>query len=140
MTPTPPVRPRARRAAPCARRRAAARDADPRARRDDVGEHGVDQYRGIEVEAAERVRAQGEWLLNGAIDWSRLILREDARQGGADYIGEPWSLPLAETRLSTFLAAATADNSRRAPTATPAPTPSSPARSPTPRVSTTCRS
>jgi general secretion pathway protein K len=69
------------------------------------------QYRGIEVESAERVRAQGEWLLNGAIDWSRLILREDARQGGADYIGEPWSLPLAETRLSTFLAGATADNS-----------------------------
>jgi general secretion pathway protein K len=67
------------------------------------------QYRGIEVESAERVRAQGEWLLNGAIDWSRLILREDARQGGADYIGEPWSLPLAETRLSTFLAAANAD-------------------------------
>jgi general secretion pathway protein K len=69
------------------------------------------QYRGIEVESAERVRAQGEWLLNGAIDWSRLILREDARQGGADYIGEPWSLPLAETRLSTFLAGATADGS-----------------------------
>jgi general secretion pathway protein K len=71
------------------------------------------QYRGIEVESAERVRAQGEWLLNGAIDWSRLILREDARQGGADYIGEPWSLPLAETRLSTFLAGATADNTRQ---------------------------
>ena len=69
------------------------------------------QYRGIEVESAERVRAQGEWLLNGAIDWSRLILREDARQGGADYVGEPWSLPLAETRLSTFLAGATADGS-----------------------------
>jgi general secretion pathway protein K len=64
------------------------------------------QFRGIEVESAERVRAQGEWLLNGAIDWSRLILREDARQGGADYVGEPWSLPLAETRLSTFLAGA----------------------------------
>jgi general secretion pathway protein K len=68
------------------------------------------QYRGIEVEAAERVRSQGEWLLNGAIDWSRLILREDARGPNVDYIGEPWSIPLAETRLSTFLAGATADS------------------------------
>jgi general secretion pathway protein K len=67
------------------------------------------QYRGIEVEQAERVRAQGEWLLNGAIDWSRLILREDARGPNVDYIGEPWSIPLAETRLSTFLAGANAD-------------------------------
>ncbi|HEX4510457.1 MAG TPA: type II secretion system minor pseudopilin GspK [Burkholderiaceae bacterium] len=67
------------------------------------------QFRGIEVEQAERVRAQGEWLLNGAIDWSRLILREDARGPNVDYIGEPWSIPLAETRLSTFLAGANAD-------------------------------
>jgi len=68
------------------------------------------QYRGIEVEQAERVRAQAEWLLNGAIDWSRLILREDARGPNVDYIGEPWSIPLAETRLSTFLAGASADS------------------------------
>ena len=63
------------------------------------------QWRGIEVEGAERTRAQGAWLLNGALDWARLILREDARNGGADHLGEPWALPLAESRLSTFLAA-----------------------------------
>ena len=79
------------------------------------------QYRGIEVESAERVRAQGEWLLNGAIDWSRLILREDARQGGADYVGEPWSLPLAETRLSTFLASAGGEGGAQGPEADTGP-------------------
>jgi general secretion pathway protein K len=79
------------------------------------------QFRGIEVEAAERVRAQGEWLLNGAIDWSRLILREDARQGGADYVGEPWSLPLAETRLSTFLASAGGGGGAQGPEADTGP-------------------
>ena len=79
------------------------------------------QFRGIEVESAERVRAQGEWLLNGAIDWSRLILREDARQGGADYVGEPWSLPLAETRLSTFLASAGGSGGAQGPEADTGP-------------------
>jgi len=79
------------------------------------------QFRGIEVESAERVRAQGEWLLNGAIDWSRLILREDARQGGADYVGEPWSLPLAETRLSTFLASAGSGGGAQGPEADTGP-------------------
>jgi len=63
------------------------------------------QWRGIEVEAAERTRSQGLWLLNGALDWARLILREDRRNGGPDHLGEPWALPLAESRLSTFLAA-----------------------------------
>jgi len=63
------------------------------------------QWRGIEIESAERTRAQGSWLLNGALDWARLILREDARNGGSDHLGEPWALPLAESRLSTFLAA-----------------------------------
>jgi general secretion pathway protein K len=61
------------------------------------------QWRGIEVESAERERAQGTWLLNGALDWARLILREDARNGGPDHLGEPWATPLAESRLSTFL-------------------------------------
>lgn len=63
------------------------------------------QQRAIEIEAAERARAQAAWILNGALDWSRLILREDARSGGSDHLGEPWAVPLAEARLSTFLAA-----------------------------------
>ena len=63
------------------------------------------QHRAIQVEAAERARAQAGWILLGALDWSRLILREDARTGNVDHAGEPWATPLAEARLSTFLAA-----------------------------------
>jgi general secretion pathway protein K len=63
------------------------------------------QWRGVETERAERDRAQAAWLLWGALDWTRLILREDARSGGADHLGEPWALPLQESRLSSFLAA-----------------------------------
>jgi general secretion pathway protein K len=64
------------------------------------------QWRGIEVESAERARSQGEWLLNGALDWARLILKSDARAGNTvDHLGEPWAMPLAESRLSTFLSA-----------------------------------
>jgi general secretion pathway protein K len=63
------------------------------------------QWRGIEVERAERSRLQAGWLLVGALDWARLILREDARSGGADHLGEPWAVALQESRLSSFLAA-----------------------------------
>lgn len=62
------------------------------------------QWRSLEVERAERTRLQSSWVLTGALDWSRLILREDARTGGADHLGEPWATPLAEARLSSFLA------------------------------------
>jgi len=67
------------------------------------------QWRSVEIEAAQRARAQSLWILTGAQDWARLILREDARSGGADHLGEPWAVPLAEARLSTFLAANTSD-------------------------------
>ena len=63
------------------------------------------QWRAVQVEAAERARTQSAWILSGALDWARLILREDVRNGGADHLGEPWAVPLAEARLSTFLAA-----------------------------------
>lgn len=63
------------------------------------------QYRAVQVESAERARSQSAWILSGALDWARIILREDARTGGADHLGEPWATPLAEARLSTFLAA-----------------------------------
>jgi general secretion pathway protein K len=64
------------------------------------------QFRAIEVEAAERARLQSAWILSGALDWARLILREDARSANRpDHLGEPWAVPLAEARLSTFLAA-----------------------------------
>ena len=63
------------------------------------------QWRAIEVEAAERERAQSAWVLHGALDWARLILREDARAGQVDHLAELWSVPLLDARLSTFLAA-----------------------------------
>lgn len=61
------------------------------------------QYRSSEIEAAERARVQSGWLLTAALDWARLILREDARSGGADYLSEPWAIPLSEARLTSFL-------------------------------------
>ncbi len=63
------------------------------------------QWRAAEVEAAERARVQAAWVLLGAQDWARLILREDARSGKPTALTEPWATPLAEARLSTFLAA-----------------------------------
>ncbi len=67
------------------------------------------QWRTLEVESAERQRSQARWLLTGALDWARVILREDARAGDAsaptDHLAEPWAVPLQEARLSTFLAA-----------------------------------
>jgi general secretion pathway protein K len=63
------------------------------------------QWRSIEVEGAERARVQSEWILTGALDWARLLLREDGKSGGPDHLGEPWAVPLQEARLSSFLAA-----------------------------------
>jgi len=66
------------------------------------------QYRSVEIEAADRARAQADWILLGALDYARLILREDARANQTtpiDDLGEVWAVPLAETKLSTFLAA-----------------------------------
>jgi general secretion pathway protein K len=74
------------------------------------------QWRAVQVEAAERARSQAHWILGGAVDWARLILREDAFTGGADHLGEPWAVPLAEAKLSTFLAA-DRDNTDDAPEA-----------------------
>jgi general secretion pathway protein K len=75
------------------------------------------QYRAIQVEAAERARTQSAWILNGALDWARLILREDARSGGPTALSEPWATPLAEARLSTFLAADKDNNTESGPDA-----------------------
>jgi general secretion pathway protein K len=68
------------------------------------------QWKGVQVEAAERSRIQSGWILQGALDWARLILREDARSGHATSLNEPWATPLAEARLSTFLATDTEHN------------------------------
>jgi len=75
------------------------------------------QSRAISIEAAERARAQAAWILAGALDWARLILREDARSGRATSLNEPWATPLAEARLSTFLAADASNNADTGPEA-----------------------
>lgn len=80
------------------------------------------QARAVQVEAAERARAQAAWILSGALDWARLILKEDergARQRGKafDSLDEPWATPLAEARLSTFLAADQDNNADGGPEA-----------------------
>ncbi len=74
------------------------------------------QWRAVQVEAAERARTQSAWILGGALDWARLILREDARSARPTALSEPWAVPLAEARLSTFLAA-DKDNTDDAPDA-----------------------
>ena len=62
------------------------------------------QWRQVEIETAERGRSQSQWLMTGAMDWTRLVLAEDARSAqNADHLGEPWALPVQESRLSTFL-------------------------------------
>jgi general secretion pathway protein K len=67
------------------------------------------QWKSIEVDGAERQRTQARWLLTGALDWARVILREDALAGNpsasVDHLAEPWAIPLQEARLSSFLAA-----------------------------------
>jgi len=67
------------------------------------------QYRAVQIESAERARAQATWILQGALDWARLILREDVVSNLAkdnwDHLGEVWNVPLAEARLSSFLSA-----------------------------------
>ncbi|HEY9237419.1 MAG TPA: type II secretion system minor pseudopilin GspK [Burkholderiaceae bacterium] len=62
------------------------------------------QWRAVQVESAERARAQAAWILSGALDFARLILREDQKSGKVTALTEPWATPLAESRLSTFLA------------------------------------
>ena len=61
------------------------------------------QWRAVQVEGAERARTQAAWVLTGALDWGRMVLRED-RRATSDHLGEIWATPLAEARLSTFLA------------------------------------
>ncbi|WP_238482303.1 type II secretion system minor pseudopilin GspK [Noviherbaspirillum aridicola] len=64
------------------------------------------QVRSIEN---QRLQLQKQWILRGALDWSSLILREDrvidTRGGkqGIDHLGEPWAVPLAETRLDQYV-------------------------------------
>lgn len=63
------------------------------------------QWRAVQVEVAERGRLQSAWMISGALDWAKLILGEDFQSGKPTALTETWAVPLAEARMSTFLAA-----------------------------------
>jgi general secretion pathway protein K len=64
------------------------------------------QVRSIEN---QRMQLQKQWILRGALDWARLILREDGKYSAIDDLSEPWAVPLSETRLDQYVDAASRD-------------------------------
>jgi general secretion pathway protein K len=59
------------------------------------------QVRSIEN---QRLQLQKQWILRGALDWARLILRENARLSSQyDSLDQPWAVPLQDTRLDQYL-------------------------------------
>lgn len=60
------------------------------------------QVRSIEN---QRFQLQKKWVLRGALDWARLILREDLRtsRDNVDHLGEPWAVTLGETHLDQYV-------------------------------------
>jgi general secretion pathway protein K len=63
------------------------------------------QVRSIEN---QRLQLQKQWILRGALDWARLILRADKQikkqiNRNVDYLGDAWAVPLAETRLDQYV-------------------------------------
>jgi general secretion pathway protein K len=51
----------------------------------------------------QRDRRQAEWLHVAATDFARFVLSEDSRVTGHDHLGEPWAIPLADTKIADFL-------------------------------------
>jgi general secretion pathway protein K len=64
------------------------------------------QVRSIEN---QRLQLQKQWILRGALDWARLILRADGLNSTTDTLDEPWAVPLAETRLDQYVENGRAD-------------------------------
>ncbi len=60
--------------------------------------------------------SQTRWIERAAIDWAKVILRADANAGNADHLGEPWAVPVAETKLDETVTAGAriSENSRPA--------------------------
>jgi general secretion pathway protein K len=63
---------------------------------------GLFQRQAAEVRAVEneQSRVQARWLLLGALDWSRLVLRDDARRNTTTRLGELWATPVSDTRIA----------------------------------------
>jgi len=75
------------------------------------------QSRALGVESAERMRAQAGWILTGALDLGRVLLRLDARTPGVDHLNELWARRLEEASLSSMLAQDRQNNVDAAPEA-----------------------
>lgn len=54
----------------------------------------------------QRLQLQKQWVLRGALDWARLILREDGKYSSTDDLNEPWAVPLSDTRLDRYVESA----------------------------------
>ena len=65
------------------------------------------QVRSIEN---QRTQLQKQWILRGAIDWARLILRSDAALSRVDTLDEQWAVPLENTKLDQYVENGTTDN------------------------------
>ena len=61
----------------------------------------VDQQRWLGDVSHRRDQVQAQSLALAGIQWARQILREDARTGSIDHLGEPWALPLPATPIAS---------------------------------------
>jgi len=60
---------------------------------------------------------QARWIERAAIDWSKVILAADGKNSQNDHLGEPWAIPVLDTRLDeTVTAGAKIDDEARAAT------------------------
>ena len=60
-------------------------------------------------------QTQARWIERAAVDWARVILRQDGRSSSTDNLGEPWAVPVADTRVDASIGAGqTLDNSATA--------------------------
>jgi general secretion pathway protein K len=58
--------------------------------------------------------AQSRWIERAALDWAKVILRADLRTGPVDHLGEPWAVPVLDTRMDeTVTAGAKLDEGAR---------------------------
>ncbi|MCL4746529.1 MAG: type II secretion system minor pseudopilin GspK [Burkholderiaceae bacterium] len=49
--------------------------------------------------------SQARWIERAALDWAKVILRADGRASNVDHLGEPWAVPVADTRLDETVTA-----------------------------------
>lgn len=69
-----------------------------------------DEQRRIRLLENQRMRDQADQMGEGALDWARLILRDDLRlTGPVDHNGEIWALPISDIPLSAALGGGDAD-------------------------------